>query len=203
MAVGARFTFADLQNPLFLHPSDGPTSVVVPKLQGAIDYRSLKRSFEIQLASKRKLKFVHGTILCSTTDETDATQWDTCNNLVISWLHNNVSEAIRNSILYVESASEIWSLLEKRFMLTNGSRKYKLNKDLFELKQNNSSIAEYYTALTSVWDEIESLNVLPVVTTVNPDIVKLMSTIATFKEEAKLFQFLNGLNEIYAPRRSQ
>ena len=85
MAAGARFTFADLQNPLFLHPSDGPTSVVVvPKLQGAIDYRSLKRSFEIQLASKRKLKFVHGTILCSTTDETDATQWDTCNNLVIS-----------------------------------------------------------------------------------------------------------------------
>lgn len=95
MATGGRFTFADMQNPLFLHPSDGPTSVSVAKLQGAGDYRSWKRMFEIQLSAKRKLGFVTGSMTRCTTDEVQATQWDTCNDLVISWLHNNVSDSIK------------------------------------------------------------------------------------------------------------
>ncbi|XP_074363001.1 uncharacterized protein LOC141703370 [Apium graveolens] len=120
--TGGRFTFTDLQNPLFLHPSDGPLSISVPKLQGSSDYRSWKCSLEIQLSSKRKLGFVHGNVTRSPDDATNAIQWDTCNNLVISWIHNNVSDSIHKSILYVESASEIWKQLEKRFSFTNGSQ---------------------------------------------------------------------------------
>ncbi|XP_063941175.1 uncharacterized protein LOC135149402 [Daucus carota subsp. sativus] len=203
MAAGGRFTFSDMQNPLFLHPSDGPTSVTVSKLQCASDFRSWKRSIEIQLAAKRKLGFVDGSVLKSTTDPVDAAQWDTCNNLVISWLHNNVLESIRHSILYMTSAVEIWNVLEKRFLLTNGSRKYKLNKDLFELKQSQLTIAEYYTKLTCIWEEIDCLNVLPAVSVVTPEVLALLNKINVLRDESKLFQFLNGLNEVYAPQRSQ
>lgn len=150
-----------------MHPFDGPLSISVPKLQGPSVYRSWKRSFEIQLSSKRKLDFVHGTITRSTDDVTNAIQWDTCNNLVISWIHNNVSESIRKSILYVESASEIWHQLEKHFSVTNGSQKYKLNKDLFALKQNKSSVADYFTAMSEIWEEIDSITVLPAITTIS------------------------------------
>ncbi|XP_074326518.1 uncharacterized protein LOC141664465 [Apium graveolens] len=174
MAIEGRYTFADMQNPLFLHPSDGPLSISIPKLQGSGDYRSWKRSFEIQLSSKRKLGFVNGTVAQSTTSEAEATQWDTCNNL-----------------------------LERRFSITNGYRKYKLTKDLFSLKQSNLSISEYYTALSSLWEEIESMNSLPTLTTITPEIANFLAAINTMKEEAKLFQFLNGLDDKYGAQRSQ
>lgn len=84
MASNGRFTFADMQNPLFLHPSDGPLSISVAKLQGAGDFRSWKRSFELQISAKRKLGFLTGTVIKNTDDEIQATQWDTCNDMVIS-----------------------------------------------------------------------------------------------------------------------
>lgn len=203
MASGSKFTFSDLQNPLFLHPSDGPTSIVVTKLQGAADYRAWKRSFEIQLSSKRKLGFIDGSVVKNTEDVAEATQWETCNNMVISWLHNNISDNIKRSVLFIDSAAEVWNQLEKRFSLTNGSRKYKLTKDLFALKQNSLSINDYFTAMSALWEEIDSMSALPVIKNVTTEITAFLQAVNTYKEESRLFQFLNGLNEIYGPQRSQ
>lgn len=198
-----RLTFTDLQNPLFVHPSDGPLSISVSKLQGAEDYRAWKRTFEIQLSAKRKLGFVDGSVSRSTTDEAEASQWDTCNNLVISWILNNISENIKSSVLFINNASDIWKQLKKRFSLTNGSRKYKLNKDLFGLKQNGMKISDYFTSLSGLWEEIESMNVLPTIKDITPEVAKFLEAIENMREESKLFQFLNGLDEVYGAQRSQ
>ena len=85
-------------------------------------------------------------------------QWDACNSLVTAWIMSSVTDSIVESILYIESAASIWKHLETRFAVSNGSRKYKLNKDVYNLKQN---------------------------------------------EEQKLFQFLNGLDDVYNTQRSQ
>ncbi|XP_074343083.1 uncharacterized protein LOC141680887 [Apium graveolens] len=155
MTTPGRFTFTDMQNPLFIHLSDGPLSISVSKLRGAGDYRSWKRSLEIQLSSKRKLGFVQGTVK------------------------------------------------QKRFMLSNGSRKYKLNRDLFALKQNRSKINDYYTTLSSLWEEIDSMNTHPPVTTVADDVKAFIKSLESQKAESRLFQFLNGLDDCYSALRSQ
>lgn len=139
----------------------------------------------------------------STTDSVEAFQWDTCNNMVISWIHNNISESIKSSVLFINTASDIWKQLEKRFSLTNGSRKYKLNRDLFNLKQNGMKVNDYFTSLSSLWEEIESMNVLPTVSTLTPEVTKLLKAITNMREESKLFQFLNGLDDAYGAQRSQ
>ncbi|XP_074366651.1 uncharacterized protein LOC141707382 [Apium graveolens] len=192
MTTQNHFSFSDMQNLLFIHPSDGPLSISVSKLQGASDYRSWKRSLEIQLSSKRKLGFVNGTVTRSTNDETQAAQWDTCNDLVISRLHNNVSKNIKQSILFINSAHDVWLHLEKRFMLTNGSRKYKLTRDLFSLKQNKMKINDYFTTLSSLWEEIDSINTLPIVTPTADDIAKFMTTLQSQKAESKNSSFSMG-----------
>lgn len=105
--------------------------------------------------------------------------------------------------MFINTASEIWKILEKRFQLSNGSRKYKLSRDLYNLKQNCKLLVEYYTSLSTLWEEIEAMNTLPSVTTTTDEIKALMSAIQVQKDESKLFQFLNELDKMFSPQHSQ
>ncbi|PWA73592.1 hypothetical protein CTI12_AA259020 [Artemisia annua] len=160
------------QNPLYLHPSDGPGSLTVQeKLTGSQNYRAWRGAMEIGLSTKRKLGFIKGTVVRSATDPNLAELWDTCNNM-------------------------------KRFALSDGSRKYKLNKDTYEISQSGGSISEYYTKMKCVWEELDNVNVLPAIT-VTPEISMFLTALNQQKEEQRLFQFLNGLDEHYGNLRSQ
>ncbi|XP_074341951.1 uncharacterized protein LOC141679348 [Apium graveolens] len=203
MGTPARLSYQDMLNPLFLHPSDNANSIQVEKLQGSSDYRSWSRSMEINLASKRKLGFVNGTVTKPTDDNTKAEMWEACNNMVIALITGNVSPTVRQSIMFMTNAFEMWKNLEKRFMLTNGSRKYKLCKDLYEVRQHTASVNEYYTTMKILWEELDSMNLLPPILCLTDEIKTFLSKVELQKEEARLFQFLNGLNEAYGPQRSQ
>ncbi|KAL2943034.1 Retrovirus-related Pol polyprotein from transposon RE1 [Bienertia sinuspersici] len=198
----SKITLNDIQNPLYLHPSDGPSTISVEKLQGAADYRAWKRSMEIALASKRKLGFVTGTIARDAEDKEKQEQWDTCNCMIIAWILFNVSDSIKKSIVYVDSARAIWKQLEQRYSVVNGSRKYRLNKEIYELKQKESSINEYYTTMKILWEELESMSGYPVITNMTVEMNAFIRALEVEKEEQRLFQFLNGLNETYASQRS-
>ncbi|KAL2934853.1 Retrovirus-related Pol polyprotein from transposon RE1, partial [Bienertia sinuspersici] len=199
----SKITLNDIQNPLYLHPSDRPSTIVVEKLQGAADYRAWKRSMEIALASKRKLGFVTGLIARDPEDKEKQEQWDTCNHMIIAWLLFNVSESIKRSVMFCDSARSIWKQLEQSFSVVNGSRKYRLNKELYEFKQKESSVSEYYTGIKILWEELESMVDYPPITNMNPEIGAFIKVLETEREEQKLFQFLNGLNEVYSQQRNQ
>ncbi|KAK1404014.1 CCHC-type domain-containing protein [Heracleum sosnowskyi] len=201
--VNARFTYQDMVNPLFLHPSDNSNSIQVDKLEGSSDYRAWQRAMEINLTSKRKLGFVKGTVVCPTDDPMQAEMWETSDNMVISWLTSNLSSTIIKYVIYMSSSRDIWANLEQRFSLTNGSRKYKLSKDLYDIKQGNLTVNDYYIAMRTIWEELDSMNGLLAVSNPNEEVTKLLAEIDLQREESKLFQFLNGLNEIYSPQRSQ
>ena len=119
---------------------------------------------------KRKIGLITGVVKRDTTDATKQDAWDTCNSMVISWILANVSESIRKSILFVDNAAEIWRLLEQRLTVSNGSRKYKLNKEIYELKQQGKSTTEYYTEMKGLWEELESLSSLPVLSKTDGEI---------------------------------
>jgi len=50
---------------------------------------------------------------------------------------NSMSDPIIDLILYIESIAKIWKQLQRRFAKSNGARKYKLNKHVYNLKQIN------------------------------------------------------------------
>ena len=172
-------------------------------MSGANNYRAWRRAIEIGLSTKRKLGFIKGTVLCSTTDPNLSELWDTHNNMVICWLMGSESESIARSIMFVGTASEIWQQLERRFSLSDGSRKYKLNKDTYEITQSGGLIGEYYTRMKCVWEELDNLNVFPVIGNVTNEVSVFLTALSKQKEEQRLFQFLNGLDDHYSHQRSQ
>ena len=81
----------------------------------------------------------------------------------ISWLHNDISKSIKKSMLFMNSASEIWKLLNTRFQITNGWRKYKLARDLYHIQQNCKSLVKYYIEISSVWEKLQNMSVMPAI----------------------------------------
>ncbi|KAL2895109.1 Retrovirus-related Pol polyprotein from transposon RE1 [Bienertia sinuspersici] len=193
----------DPTSPLFFHPFDGTNSVVVKKLQGSSNYRLWRRSLEISLAAKRKLGFVTGGVKRDPTDIYKQECLDTCNNMVISSILGSVFESIKKSVMFANSAELIWKQLEARFSVSNGVRRYSLNKQLYETKQQGRLVSEYYTNMRSFWEELESLSVMHAITEINTEIRNYIRALYKFEEEEKLFQFLSGIDEAYGPQTSQ
>lgn len=197
------FSINDLQNSLFLHPSEGSSSIFVDdKLVGAQNYRSWRRSLEIGLSTKRKLGFVKGSVKRPDEDQPKAELWDTVNNMVISWILSSVCDSIQKSILFIDSTNEIWTHLERRFCLSNGSRKYKINREIYELKQCGISVSEYYSKMKCLWVELDAMDDLPRVTVLSDEMTEFLKKLSGQREENKLFKFLNGLDDVYNAQRS-
>ena len=57
--------------------------------------------------------------------------------------------------------------------------------------------------MKSMWEELKSLNQLPAINAPSEDVTKFLEACEKQKEEKRLFQFLNGLDEAYGPLRSQ
>ncbi|KAH9621353.1 hypothetical protein KSS87_023267 [Heliosperma pusillum] len=163
-------------DPLYCNPNDvGSTLKVTPILTGVENYIPWKRGMELALSTKRKLGFVTGAVGMPSRDTVRIEAWLAANSLVIS-------------LLFLGSCRM--------------ARKYKLNKDTYECKQNGKPVTEYYIQLRSLWDELENLNDYPVITVIAEEFSAFLDTMQRQKEEARLFQFLNSLDLSFGTQRS-
>nr|GFB05081.1 peptidase family M48 family protein [Tanacetum cinerariifolium] len=93
-----------------------------------------------------------------------------------------VSESIAKSIMFIGTTHAIWQL-ETRFALSNGSHKYKLNKETYDTMQSGKPVSEYYTSMKCIWEELDSMNELPRITSTTTKIVVFLKALNTQKEE--------------------
>ena len=95
--------------------------------------------------AKNKIGFVDGTIPKPTPNDLLFSIWCRCNSMVSSWIINDVSRDIAYSLLYIDSAFEVWRDLHDRFNQGNGPRVFQIKKQLSNLTQGSLDINAYVT----------------------------------------------------------
>jgi hypothetical protein len=147
--INDHFTSTSNIDPLAIHHSDNPATVLVTPLLTVDNYGSWSRAVTMALRAKNKFGFVDGT-LTSPKNKDDIPKWQRCNDMVASWILNSVSTEIRPSILYAETAAQIWTDLKDRFSQSNAPKIYQLKQSIPALKQEGMSVSLYFTQLKSL-----------------------------------------------------
>ncbi|GAU26486.1 hypothetical protein TSUD_294550 [Trifolium subterraneum] len=191
------------QNPYYVHPNESTTAALVSPLLDGKNYHAWSRSMMKAVIMKNKLRFMDGS--CPMPDPFDPTYepWIRCNNLVLSWLMNSVIPSISQSLVYTDTATQAWSDLKARFSRANRVRVSTLQREMYALRQDSSSVTEFFTKLKGLWQELELYHPIPNCTCTFHCVCEAMHNAKKFREEDLILLFLTGLNEQYAMVRSQ
>ncbi|RVW70673.1 Retrovirus-related Pol polyprotein from transposon RE1 [Vitis vinifera] len=182
----------DAANPYFLHHSDHPGMVLVSKPLNGDNYSTWCRAMTISLNAKSKLGFIDGTTtMPSATDKPDLhASWKKCNDMILSWILNSLSQDLADSVIFSTTAQEVWEDLQDRFSQSNAPRIFHIEMDIACLTQDQMTVAAYYTRLKKLWDELGSYN-------------DTVCSCGADHKRHRLMQFLMGLNESYNAIRGQ
>jgi len=107
------------------------------------------------LSAKNKLEFIDGTAEEPKKNDPNYPLWNRFNNMVVSWLVHFVSPSIKQSILWMDKAKEIWKDLRSRFFQGDLLRISELQMEAASLKQGDLTVTEFFTKLRTIWDELE------------------------------------------------
>ncbi|CAO2834342.1 unnamed protein product [Amaranthus hypochondriacus] len=192
------------QNPasiFYLHPSDHAGIKLVSTPFDGSGYADWKRSMVIGLTAKNKLSFVDGTVKKPSSDSSEFKCWERCNNMVIGWIIASLDRVLAKSVMYYNNAHEIWRDLEERFGKSSSAQLYSLQEELANLKQaSNMTVADYFTRIKSLWDEIDHLDPLPMCTC-NGCSCTLTKSFLKSQQNQRLIHFLMKLDEQFQQAR--
>ena len=154
----------------------------------------------IALSAKQKLQFIDGTSEKPEADSPLLTHWQRCNDMVISWLLNSLHKSIRDSVIFCDTASEIWKELNERYGQSNKARHFQAQKEVCCISQGDLDIVSYFNKAKKVWDEFTAVNGMPWCECKKCG-CDINGRLHQYLQEQKIIQFLMGLNESYTAVR--
>ncbi|GJU47788.1 ribonuclease H-like domain-containing protein [Tanacetum coccineum] len=167
-----RISKLDISDPLHLHPNDTTALTIVSiKLKGTENYQVWSCAMLLALEGKNKIGFINGTCKRSNTDE------------------------ILGQI-FSKRAKHGWEELKETYDKVDGSIMFSLHHQISTLKQNGSSIADYYHKLNALWKQYDAMIELP------KCVCNAFESFKKHNQLLKLMQFLMGLDNSYMQIRS-
>ncbi|KAL9244246.1 hypothetical protein vseg_018043 [Gypsophila vaccaria] len=191
-------------DPLYLSAYDSPGMQFVNTVFNGRNYLQWSRGVLMALGLKNKEGFLTGKTMMPDITSPKLIQWRRCDNMVRCWVLNTLSADIKEGFMTSKSAKLLWSDIFERYGQSNGPLLYQLKKELCNIEQDNSSVAEYFNKLKRHWDDIEELECIPecscgVMDNCTCQILKKMLEIAS---KEKVMVFMMGLNDTYDTLRT-
>lgn len=147
----------DRMSPYYMYHLDNPGCILVSQSLIGENYPSWCRSMLIALSVKNKVGFVDGSLPePPLIEDINRDSWMRNNNLVISWILNSVSKDISTSIMFADSANEIWNDLKDRYEQSNGPRIFQIRREITNLNQNQDVVGVYFIRLKSLPEEVDN-----------------------------------------------
>jgi len=190
-------------NPLFLHPGESPALVLISPPLAENNYQQWKHDFFVALETKNKEKFVLGTLNCPPPDDPLHEAWRRCNKMVIAWLTRSMTTEIKQSVMWMDLAADIWNDLLQRFSHGDKFHVADLQENLQNCHQGDSTVSQYYTRLQIIWKELSLYRTVLACTCNSPCTCGLISKIQKERDDDYIIKFLRGLNDEFSQVRSQ
>lgn len=190
-------------SPYYLHPGENPGVVLVAPPLNDTNYYNWSKAMRRALTSKKKLKFINGDLLQLAETDPLFEAWETCNNIVVSWINRSLSTRIQQSTISIDNAHELWLDLKQRFTKGNYYRMSNLLQDLHSMKQGDRTLTNYFTDMKIIWDELEHLRPTCSCSCATVCTYSLSKAVKQFKDLEYVICFLKGLNESYSNVRTQ
>ncbi|KAK9675946.1 hypothetical protein RND81_11G043300 [Saponaria officinalis] len=121
------------KDPLHLTSGDQSLLHLVPQVFSGKSFLRWSRIIKIALIAKNNLGFVDGSYAQPVESHANYNDWTRTDYTVMRWILNSLSDVIADSLSY----------------------------DVVQIVQNESSVAEYYCRLKSVWEDMRALDPLP------------------------------------------
>ena len=156
----------------------------------------------VALSARNKMAFINGSLPKPPSTDPDSKAWERCNDLIITWMLRSLDASIAHSVLYLTTAAEIWTDLTQRFGQGNGSQLFLLQQKLNDIKQGpHESVAEFFTKIKVIWDEISGMDPLPQCSCGGCS-CSLTKQFLKIQQDQRLIQFLMKLDSKFHQVRS-
>ncbi|KAF3772686.1 hypothetical protein EJ110_NYTH57253 [Nymphaea thermarum] len=162
------------------------------------NYLSWSAALEIGITSHGRLSYITGDKPAPSKSDPQWATWALEDSQVKVWIISSVSSDIQPLILRKPTSFDMWTVLAKMYgRKKRHLRTYQIKRSIYSLKQGDLSVAAFYAALKTKWEELDYH--------VN-DEWKCGSDHSLYWEKEwmdRTFLFLGGLRDEFEPIRSQ
>lgn len=125
------------------------------KLTGK-NYLQWSRSVQLVIRGKGRFDYLNGTIPEPSTEDASFADWDIQNSMVMAWLLHSMEDSIPEIHLLYPTAQAIWEAVTLAYSdLEDSNQMFELRNRSRNLRQDNGTVAQYYGALTKLWQELD------------------------------------------------
>ncbi|GKB73377.1 NSP-interacting kinase 1-like protein, partial [Tanacetum coccineum] len=194
-----------VNDPLHIASSDHPGMMLTTTTFNGSNFLGWSRTIKMVLGAKLKLGFIDGSLPKPAAIDNNYQRWIRCDYMVVCWILNSMIAELSDSFLYAQSAFDLWKELEERYGQSNGPLIYHIERELSKVTQGNLTVAAYFNKLKRFWDELHSLNGIPLCSCgkMKDCPCGITEKFLEIDSRSKLMHFLMKLNDEFESVRNQ